>query len=99
MKQKVMIGVPEDIKEFSQTKTETLNLTSFMTFTKHSKLERPCFNGVDFKGWLLKIEQFFEADQTKESDKLRTVMMHLDGKALQWHQQYMKNYRALSEVN
>ena len=99
LNQNVVVGIPAAVKEASQTKTETLDLTGLRTFTKYSKLECPRFDGVDFRGWLLKIEQFFEADQTKESDKLRTVMMHLDGKALQWHQRYMKNYGALSEMN
>ena len=67
--------------------------------TKLSKLECPRFGGTDFKGWYLKIEQFFAVDQTREQDKVRTVMMHLDGKALQWHQRFMKNQGSLSAVD
>ena len=71
----------------------------FRSLTKHSKLQCPRFDDNDFKKWLLKIEQFFEADQTKKEDKVRTAMMHLDGKALQWHQRSMKNQGSLTEVN
>ena len=38
------------------------------------------------------------ADQTSENDKVCIVMMHLEGKALQWHQRYMKNQNGLSEI-
>ena len=79
------------------TVEEPLGVTR--SLTKYSKLECPHFDGIDFRGWLLKIEQFFEADQTKSNDKVRRVMMHLDGRALQWHQRFMKNHDAMTEVN
>ncbi|OMP10036.1 Retrotransposon gag protein, partial [Corchorus olitorius] len=60
-------------------------------FTKHSKLECPRFNGDDFIGWRSKIEQFFLADRTAEPDKIQLVMMHLEGRALQWHLHYLRN--------
>ena len=70
----------------TQSYTKHIDLTTGSRLqTKLSKLECPRFYGENFKGWLLKMEQFFEADQTKEQDKIRTVMMHLDGRALQWH--------------
>ena len=28
-----------------------------------------------------------------------TVILHLEGRALQWHQRFMKNHRVLSEVS
>ena len=88
-----------DIRSSVQT-TKILDLTgSSRALTKYPKLECPRFDGCDFKGWLLKMDQFFEADQTKEQDKVRAVMMHLDRKTLQWHQRFMKNYGTLAEVN
>ncbi|OMO60863.1 hypothetical protein CCACVL1_23829 [Corchorus capsularis] len=59
-------------------------------FTKHSKLQCPRFNGEDFLGWKIKINQFFEADETEERNKVRIAMMHFDGRALQWHQRFMR---------
>ena len=54
------------------------------------KLECPRFDGVDFLGQKLKVEQFFEAVALPEAEKVQTVMIHLDGKAIQWHQQFMR---------
>ena len=84
MRQKGMLGVTGEIKGVTPTVTENLDLTGgARMLTKYSKLECPRFDGEDFRGWLLKIQQFFEADQTRESEKLRHVMMNLEGKALQ----------------
>ncbi|OMO77475.1 Retrotransposon gag protein [Corchorus olitorius] len=63
---------------------------SLRSFTKHSKLECPQFNGDDFVGWLSQIEQFFEADGTVENQKIRLVMLHMEGRALNWHQHFMR---------
>ena len=99
-KQKSILGVPGAVGSNTSSPTEFLNLTGTVRpLTKYSKLECPSFEGVNFRGWLLKIEQFFEADQTKEADKVRVVMMHLHGKALQWHQRFVKKHGALSEVS
>ncbi|XP_022721139.1 uncharacterized protein LOC111278783 [Durio zibethinus] len=59
--------------------------------TKYSKVECPRFEMKDFRGWLPKMEQFFKVNQSQEADKPKIVMMHLEGKALQWHQHYVKN--------
>ncbi|KAL4297836.1 hypothetical protein GQ457_12G027660 [Hibiscus cannabinus] len=50
------------------------------------KLMCPKFDGEDFKGWLSKLEQYFEAEKVPEGVKVRLVMLHLEGKALQWNQ-------------
>ena len=34
-----------------------------------------------------------------KEDKVQTVMIHLDGKALQWHQRFMRNKGALKDVD
>ncbi|OMO59050.1 hypothetical protein COLO4_34326 [Corchorus olitorius] len=46
------------------------------SFTKHAKLDCPHFDGSDFFGWHGKIQQFFEADNTPEKSKIRTVQVH-----------------------
>ncbi|KAK8282543.1 hypothetical protein V6Z12_D08G034600 [Gossypium hirsutum] len=48
-------------------------------------LECPNFDGSDFRGWLTKLEQYFEAEGTLDSDRVRVVMLHLEGRALEWH--------------
>ena len=42
----------------------------------------PKFEGDDFEGWLLKLEQYFEVEGIAEENKVRMVMMHLEGRAL-----------------
>ena len=87
-------------KTVTQSLPEHIDLTGGSRLqTKYAKLECPRFDGENFRGWLLKLEQFFEADHTKEQDKVRTVMLHLEGRALQWHQRFMKNHRVLNEVS
>ena len=68
------------------------------TLSRRSKLECPRFEGYDFLGWLMKVEQFFEAVGTQEVDKVQIVMIHLDGKGLQWHQRYMKTKGLLKDI-
>ncbi|GMI89777.1 hypothetical protein HRI_002647000 [Hibiscus trionum] len=62
------------------------------------KLLCPKFDGSDFKGWLCKLEQYFEAERTLESAKVRMVMLHLEGKALQWHHFATKNISELNQL-
>ena len=86
-------------KSFRTTSTDNLDLTELgRSQTKLSKLECPRFDGTDFKGWYLKMEQFFVVDHTRDQDRVRTVMMHLEGKALQWHQRFMKNQGKITKV-
>ncbi|XP_020105551.1 uncharacterized protein LOC109722075 [Ananas comosus] len=58
---------------------------------RFTKIEFPRFDGEDLKGWLFRCEQFFEVDGTSEEAKVRLAAIHLEGKALQWHQIYMKS--------
>ncbi|KAG8371328.1 hypothetical protein BUALT_Bualt13G0076300 [Buddleja alternifolia] len=58
--------------------------------TKVSCVEFPHFGGDDLRGWLYKCEQFFEVDETPPLAKVKLPSVHLQGKALQWHQIYMK---------
>ncbi|OMO81357.1 Retrotransposon gag protein [Corchorus olitorius] len=69
------------------------------TFTKRSKLECPRFEGSNFFGWHSKIIQFFAADATAEQDKIQTVMLHLEGRALQWHLHYMRTMELAGEIS
>ena len=60
-------------------------------FCKHRRLDCPRFDGENFTGWLMKLEQFFEAERIPVEAKVRTVMMQLEGRALQWHQHYVRS--------
>nr|KYP32928.1 hypothetical protein KK1_046280 [Cajanus cajan] len=43
------------------------------------------------KEWLYKCDQFFMLDGTPAESKVRLASIHLDGIALQWHLNYMRN--------
>ena len=45
------------------------------------------------------MEQYFEAVKLAEEDKVLTAMIHLEGRALQWHQRFMKSHGSLKEVS
>lgn len=58
-----------------------------------------CFSGDDFKNWVIKLEQFFEAEQVLETSKVRTEMSSLDGKALQWHHYFVKSQGGMENLS
>ena len=75
MKQKGCVRVLKVNRWVTQSKIDVLDLIRLARpFTKYSKLECPRFDVVDLRGWLLKIEQFFDADQTKGVDRVKSVM-------------------------
>nr|CAD1821649.1 unnamed protein product [Ananas comosus var. bracteatus] len=58
---------------------------------RFTKIEFPRFDGEDLKGWMYRCEQFFEIDGTAEDAKVKLAAIHLEGRALQWHQIFMKS--------
>ena len=108
---KVVVELPEDgekskaVSSGSETKTIRLNAAGeqsimvgndFFRGIKQGRLECPRFDGSDFSGWLLKMEQYFEIGKVDDAAKIRTVLMTLEGRALQWHQYYAKTNGGLS---
>ncbi|OMO55249.1 hypothetical protein COLO4_36099 [Corchorus olitorius] len=85
------------IEPSGSTKSRPIIVSEEKSFTKHTKLQCPHFNDDDFLGWKLKVEQFFAADNTKDKHKVLIAMMHLDGRALQWHQRFMRDKGSLHE--
>ena len=51
-------GTPPIMVEPVDTSAEILNRTC-----KHGRLYCPCFDGENFVGWLMKLEQFFKAEK------------------------------------
>lgn len=66
MKDKSVLGMPKFLGAIGSSETNRLQ-------TKLPKLECPHFDGNDFRGWWLQIEQFFEADETPLVDKVCIV--------------------------
>lgn len=58
--------------------------------TKCSTIEFPHFSGDNLRGWIYRCDQFFEVDETPPHAKVKIAAVHLDGRAIQWHQAYMK---------
>ncbi|OMO99868.1 Retrotransposon gag protein [Corchorus capsularis] len=86
------------IEPSGSTESRPIIVSDEKQFTEHSKLQCPRFNGDDFLGWKLKVEQFFAADNTEDKHKVLIAMMHLDGRALQWHQKFIRDKGSLHEV-
>ena len=66
-----------------ETGNQAISSDSIRLNPSRSKLNCPRFDGFDFFGWRLKVEQFFEPVNLPEEKKVPTVMIHLNGKALQ----------------
>lgn len=58
------------------------------------------FDGSDFRGWWAKLKQYkIEAEGITANATVRTVMLELEGKALDWHHFYTQRqggFRMLS---
>ena len=79
------LGIESSQLKFGQSGlTEAARAVNGLTYRpcKHSHLDYPKFKGEDFSGWFMKLEQFFEAEKLLDGDKIRMVMMHLEGRAL-----------------
>ncbi|KAF2314750.1 hypothetical protein GH714_033439 [Hevea brasiliensis] len=55
-----------------------------------TKLEFPRFDGNDLETWLLKTEYNFEIMDVFPENKVKLTALHLEGKAILWHQGYVK---------
>ena len=67
----------------------TVNRSQYFS-TRQSKVDFPHFNGDDLNGWLYRCQQFFEVDGTPEEAKVKLAAINLEGRALQWHQNWTK---------
>ena len=65
--------------------------------TRQAKVDFPQFSGEDLSGWLYKCQQFFEVDNTPPESRVRLAAINLNGRALQWHQNWVK-YKRGGEV-
>lgn len=55
-----------------------------------TKVEFPKFDGNDLQSWLYNCNQFFQLDDIEDAQKVELAAIHLEGKVLLWHQNYMK---------
>ncbi|PHU07659.1 60S ribosomal protein L11 [Capsicum chinense] len=59
--------------------------------TRNYHVEFPKFGGTGLKDWIYKAKQFFEVDETPTISRVKLALCRLEGKALQWHQTFIKN--------
>ncbi|KAF2299094.1 hypothetical protein GH714_030581 [Hevea brasiliensis] len=55
-----------------------------------TNFEFPRFDGNDLETWLLKTEYYFEVVNVLLENRVKLVALHLEGKAILWHQGYVK---------
>ena len=55
-------------------------------------MDVPKFEGCDAQGLVYKCESFFGIDGTPDNAKVRVASIHLEGKALMWHQSFMRSF-------
>lgn len=79
---------PTDVDNPEETNHHTAN--GYPIPTKCSTIEFLHFYGDNLRGWIYRCDQFFEVDETPPHTKVKIASVHLDGKALLWHQAYMK---------
>ena len=57
----------------------------------HVKLDIPRFDGRDPLGWIFKITQLFDYQNTPEEERITVASFYLDGAALSWYQWMFRN--------
>ncbi|KAH1092411.1 hypothetical protein J1N35_019668 [Gossypium stocksii] len=61
-------------------------------------MECPMFDGGDFRGWWSKLEQLFESEAIPDQSKVKAVMLHLEGKVLDWHHFFSQRQGGLQHL-
>ncbi|KAF2311626.1 hypothetical protein GH714_025327 [Hevea brasiliensis] len=69
---------------------EFYNSSYSHSWSRFPKLDFPHFSGDDIESWLIKVEYYFEVTNTPIENRVKIAAMHLDGKAVQWHQGYVR---------
>lgn len=87
---------PPDIRRFEHGSTAKTTLEGDDNptppnelITRLSKVGFPSFDGTELNEWIYKCEQFFFLDHTPPDKRVRYASMHMKGKALQWHHNYI----------
>ena len=73
-----------DLNDYGHHHHQQQGLTSRL-----SKITFPLFDGSDLRDWIYQCDLFFGMDNTPPELRVRLAAMHLRGKALQWHFNFM----------
>ncbi|XP_022040582.1 uncharacterized protein LOC110943134 [Helianthus annuus] len=64
------------------------------------KIEFPKFDGNEVEDWICRCDHFFDVDETPANFKVRYAAINLEGKAMKWHANFIKNLtKPISEVS
>lgn len=58
--------------------------------SRMTKIEFPKFDGTELRSWIYKCNQFFQLDEIADPQRVKLAAIHLEGKALLWHQTLAK---------
>ncbi|KAK8952193.1 hypothetical protein KSP39_PZI004864 [Platanthera zijinensis] len=70
--------------------TRSFTAPATQVATRFSRLDFPRFFGEEVTEWIYKCEQFFDIDGTPPDMKVKMASVHMEGKAMYWHQAFMK---------
>lgn len=63
------------------------------------RMSCPLFDGDNFRRWWSKLEQYFESEGIGDHAKVGLVMLHLEGKALDWHHFFARRHGDLHQLS
>ena len=55
------------------------------------RLELPIFSGDDAYGWLIRVDRYFKVNGVKDDERLDSILVTLEGRALVWYQWWEDN--------
>ncbi|KAJ1407426.1 Retrotransposon gag domain [Sesbania bispinosa] len=64
---------------------ESRNSGSYSCGTRLARIDFPRFNGENVNQWLYQCNNFFSIDNTPDPIRVQLAIVHLEGRALQWH--------------
>ncbi|KAF2314520.1 hypothetical protein GH714_027257 [Hevea brasiliensis] len=70
--------------------SHTKDQVSDQTWNRFPKLDFPLFNGEELEAWVVKAEYYFEVMHIPLVNRVKIAALYLEGKAVQWHQGYIK---------
>lgn len=66
---------------------------------RFSRIDFPKFDGSEVDSWIQRCEHFFVIDETPERLKVRYASVSVEGRAVQWHNNYIKSSgKSVSEI-
>nr|KYP57678.1 hypothetical protein KK1_003945 [Cajanus cajan] len=59
--------------------------------TRLARIDFPKFGGDNVHQWIYQAENYFSIDNTPNDVKVKIAIIHLEGKALQWHTAFVRS--------